>query len=83
LEGVAPEVSGELWRLDADHGNVLKTFDAMGRPAFPSRNQISLLRAAGHLSPPERIKVDDGLLNVTIPSQGLVVIKIGGDRPTR
>ena len=26
----------KLWRLDADHGNVIKTYDAMGRPAFPN-----------------------------------------------
>ena len=36
-------------RLDADHGNVVKAFDAMGRPAAPSRQaRSSELRAAAH-----------------------------------
>jgi xylan 1,4-beta-xylosidase len=82
LDGIAQDVSGKLWRLDADHGNVIKAFDAMGRPAFPSRNQISQLRVAGEPSPPQQIMVKGGALNVTIPPQGLVVIKIGSDRPT-
>ena len=82
LEEVAPKISATIWRLDADHGNVIKTFDAMGRPAFPSRNQISQLRVAGQPFPPQKIMVKDGTLNVTIPPQGLVVIKIGSDRPT-
>jgi xylan 1,4-beta-xylosidase len=47
LDQVAPKMSAQIWRLDADHGNVIKTFDAMGRPAFPSRNQISQLHVAG------------------------------------
>jgi xylan 1,4-beta-xylosidase len=82
LDQVAPKMSAQIWRLDADHGNVIKTFDAMGRPAFPSRNQISQLRVAGQPSPPQKIMVRDGTLNVTIPPQGLVVIKIMSDRPT-
>jgi xylan 1,4-beta-xylosidase len=83
LDQVAPKMSAQIWRLDADHGNVIKTFDAMGRPASPSRNQISQLRVAGQPSPPQKIMVTDGALNVTIPPQGLVVIKIGSDRATR
>jgi xylan 1,4-beta-xylosidase len=82
LDQVAPKMSAQVWRLDANHGNVIKTFDAMGRPAFPSRNQISQLRVAGQPSPPQKIMVTDGTLNVTIPPQGLVVIKIMSDRPT-
>src|SRR5271155_3244230 len=82
LDGVAPNRSAQIWRLDADHGNVIKTFDAMGRPAFPSRDQIAKLRLAGQPSPSEEIMLRNGTLNVTIPPQGLVVIKIGSDQVT-
>jgi xylan 1,4-beta-xylosidase len=80
LDGTAPNASAQMWRLDADHGNVVKTFDAMGRPAFPSREQIARLRLAGQPSPPQEITLSNGTLNVTIPPQGLVVIRIGSDR---
>jgi xylan 1,4-beta-xylosidase len=80
LDGIAPNASAQIWRLDADHGNVIKTFDDMGRPAFPSRDQIARLRLAGQPSPPQKIILKNSTLNVTIPPQGLVVIKIRSDR---
>jgi xylan 1,4-beta-xylosidase len=82
LAGVKPNASAQIWRLDADHGNVIKTYDAMGRPAFPTRDQIVKLRAAGQPSPAERASLNNGSLNIAIPPQGLVLIEIGGDRTT-
>jgi xylan 1,4-beta-xylosidase len=66
----------QIWRLDADHGNVIKTYDAMGRPAFPSRDQITQLRAAGKASPSEQAALSQGTLTIAIPPQGLVLITI-------
>jgi xylan 1,4-beta-xylosidase len=77
LEGISPSASVEIWRLDADHGNVIKTYDAMGRPAFPSRAQITKLRDAGRPSPPESASLKNGTLTITIPPQGLVLIITG------
>jgi xylan 1,4-beta-xylosidase len=76
LDGAPPNASVEIWRLDADHGNVIKTYDAMGRPAFPSRDQIIQLRAAGKPSPPEKATLKNSSLSITIPPQGLVLITI-------
>jgi xylan 1,4-beta-xylosidase len=83
LDGVASSAAAQLWRLDADHGNVVKAFDAMGRPAFPTRDQITQLRKAGEPSPPEQASLKDGSLTVRIPPQGLVLIKINNARVTR
>jgi xylan 1,4-beta-xylosidase len=74
VNGVSKDASVQLWRLDADHGNVIKAFDAMGRPAFPTRDQILQLRAAGQASPPETRLLSNGSLTVTIPPQGLILI---------
>jgi len=76
LEGVASTAPIQIWRLDADHGNVLKTYDAMGRPAFPTRDQIAKLREAGKPSPPESSTLKHGSLTITIPPQGLVLITV-------
>jgi xylan 1,4-beta-xylosidase len=76
LTGVAPNAPLQIWRLDADHGNVIKTYDAMGRPAFPTRDQIVQLRAAGKPSPPQSLALNNGTLTIAIPLQGLVLIRL-------
>lgn len=83
LAGVRPNASVQIWRLDANHGNVIKTYDSMGRPASPTRAQIATLRAAGQPSPAERTSLNNGRLNIAIPPQGLALIEIVGDRAAR
>ena len=67
----------QVLRLDATHGNVVSTFDKMGRPATPTREQIAALRLAARPSPPERASLKTGKLTISVPPQGLVVIIIG------
>jgi xylan 1,4-beta-xylosidase len=76
LTGVAPNAAIQLWRLDADHGNVIKTYDAMGRPAFPTRDQIMQLRTAARPSPPENLALKNNTVTTDIPPQGLVLITV-------
>ncbi len=80
IDGVRKDAAVVVWRLDADHGNVVKTFDAMGRPATPSREQIMQLRAAGAAAPEQKSSLRDGRLTLSIPPQGLVVVKVLGGR---
>ena len=82
LTGVSPNASAQLWRLDADHGNVIKTFDAMGRPAFPTRAQIAQLRTAGKASPSQSLSLKNSTLTISIPPQGLVLIKLPANPTT-
>ncbi|SNS24769.1 xylan 1,4-beta-xylosidase [Granulicella rosea] len=65
-----------LQRLDENHGNVLKAYDAMGRPAFPSLRQLDELHEASQPSTPETLHLTGGRLRVNVPSQGLVVLEI-------
>jgi xylan 1,4-beta-xylosidase len=39
--------------LDRNHGSPVATWEAMGRPSFPTREEQQQLRAAAELSPPE------------------------------
>ena len=77
IEGVKVNAPVKIWRLDADHGNVVKTFDAMGRPADPTREQIAQLQKAGKASPPENGTLKNGRLSIEVPSQGLVLVVVG------
>jgi xylan 1,4-beta-xylosidase len=73
--GAAKTAAVTLFRVDSTHGNVLQAYDAMGRPATPSREQIVALRKAGAPAPPEHTRLSNGTLTVTIPAQGLVLLK--------
>jgi len=78
LKDVPANAAVQIYRLDYDHGNVIKAFDAMGRPPFPSRAQIAQLRAAGKAAPAEHAALSQGTLTITVPSQGLVVVEVPG-----
>ncbi len=74
--GVPADAAVTIERLDQDHGNVVKAFDAMGRPSEPSQEQIAQLRAAGKAAPAERATLKGGVLEIEIPPQGLVLVKL-------
>jgi len=65
-----------VWRLDHEHGNVIAAFNAMGRPAYPSRAQILALRRAGRMAPVEHVRVLGGRFSLEVPPQGLVVVRL-------
>ena len=65
-----------VWRVDRDHNNVLRTFDAMGRPAYPTSIQIAELRLSNTTEPPKVLALRDGSLTVRVPTQGLAVIEV-------
>jgi xylan 1,4-beta-xylosidase len=65
-----------IWRLDHEHGNALRSYAAMDRPTSPTRAQIAELTADGALSTPEEDSLRGNQLELSIPSQGLVVLEI-------
>jgi xylan 1,4-beta-xylosidase len=81
LAGVPANAPIQITRLDADHGNVIKAYDAMGRPPFPTSQQTATIKAAGQAAPPESATLQNGTLTLTIPSQGLVLITTGKTSP--
>jgi xylan 1,4-beta-xylosidase len=77
LQHVPAGASVEIWRVDDDHGNVLKAFNAMGRPPGDlTPQQVATLRAAGAMAAPEHTHLHHGQLNITIPAHGLAVILV-------
>ncbi len=76
LKGMGGGAKASLLRIDDDHGSAIKAFDAMGRPATPSREQIAQLRAAGQQAPAEMRSFKDGRMMVDVPEHGLVVMEI-------
>jgi xylan 1,4-beta-xylosidase len=78
LTHIPANAAVEVLRIDPDHGNVLKAFDAMGRPPGDLMpDQVAKLRAAGAMAPAEHLHLHDGKLQLTVPAQGLAVLLIG------
>ncbi len=71
---------GRVWRLDRDHANTFRAWEAMGRPDDPSTAELDRLRAAGTLTP-EPIAVRAGaaetILSLTLPVHGLALVELG------
>ncbi len=77
LKGVPAGASVEVLRVDEDHGNVLKAFNAMGRPPGAlTQEQIKQLQAAGAMAPAEHLQLSNGHLSLTVPAHGLAVLAV-------
>jgi xylan 1,4-beta-xylosidase len=76
LSGMKSNARAEIQTLDANHGSPLPAYEAMGSPAYPTRDQVEKLRAAAQLAPPEVKRFDHGRLTLRIEPQGLDVIAV-------
>jgi xylan 1,4-beta-xylosidase len=76
IKEIPATATAHVSRLDATHGNVIATYEQMGRPAAPSLEQLQQLRTAAKPSPEQDQVLDHGRLDLDIPAQGLVVIEV-------
>jgi xylan 1,4-beta-xylosidase len=77
LAGLARDAKARVSRVDEAHGDVLRLYEQMGRPTYPSRAQVDALRAAAQPSTPKTVEIRDGALTLTLPVDGLALIEIG------
>lgn len=67
----------QVYRVDEEHGNVLRAYDQMGRPGGSlSPEQVAKLKAAGAMSPAVPAQLHDGRLQITVPARGLAVLVV-------
>jgi xylan 1,4-beta-xylosidase len=78
FKGVSPGARVSIQRVDETHGNPLTTYRAMGSPRYPTQAQVEALNKASTLPSPEERKLDKGVLELTLPVNGLAVIEISG-----
>ena len=65
----------QVTRVDHDHGDIHKEYEAMGSPQYPTPKQIEQLRGAGKLAASETIVVKNDSVVLNIPAEGLVLIE--------
>lgn len=76
FKGVAPGARVTIKRVDETHGNPMPAYRAMGSPRYPTQAQIEALNNASSLPAPELRKLEKGVLDLTLPVNGLAVIEV-------
>ena len=76
--GVSARAAISIQRVDETHGNPMTAYRAMGSPRYPTQAQIKALNAASALPAPEHRKLANGMLELTLPVNGLAVVEITG-----
>ena len=84
LEGLEGPHRFLIHLLDSEHGSPLATWESMGRPDWPTRDEQALLRVAGTLGPPEeRFVRRRGNISATfqLHPRSLVLLEVFGNQP--
>jgi xylan 1,4-beta-xylosidase len=65
-----------VYRLDQTHGSLLAAYSAMGKPAYPTSQQITQLRVAAQIPAPELKSLARGRLTLVLPPHGFALIEL-------
>lgn len=65
-----------IYRLDEQHGDALPAYAAMGKPASPTQQQYTDLKNAAKLAPPEKAKLKNNQITITLPPKALDLIEV-------
>jgi xylan 1,4-beta-xylosidase len=76
FKGIPAHATASIARVDAAHGNPLPAYQSMNSPQYPTRAQVAELNRASALPAPERAKLANGVLQLTLPVNGLAVIEL-------
>ncbi len=77
---LAPDARVSIERVDEDHGNVLRRYEAMGSPAAPTPAQVEQLNRETALAAPQEAKLQGGALELKLTPNALVLVKVSGQR---
>jgi xylan 1,4-beta-xylosidase len=65
-----------LQSVDSDHGNVLKQYAAIGKPIYPTPDQVAQLNRETSLPAPKQSTLRNGVLELELTPNALVLVKI-------
>jgi xylan 1,4-beta-xylosidase len=63
-------------RIDSDHGNTLAVYARMGKPRYPTREQVRQLNRDSAPGTPEAVFLKDGRLQLTVPANGFDLLEL-------
>ena len=72
----APTSQVSVQQLDAEHGNVLEAYKAMGEPIDPTPGQVDKLNEQTALPPASQTRLDSGKITIRLSPNALVLVKV-------
>jgi xylan 1,4-beta-xylosidase len=76
LNHLSSDAQVTIQRVDADHGNVLKAYEAIGKPLDPTPTQVEKLNRESALPAAENMKLQGGQLKLNLTPNSLVLVKV-------
>ena len=76
VKNISSANSARVTIVDKEHGSPLPAWEKMGRPSFPTRDQIAALRKAGALPSSQTMPLKNGSLTLTLQPQALALIEL-------
>lgn len=76
FRGPSNPATARIRVLDAAHGSSLTAWERMGRPRFPTRDEIEALRKAARMPDPEVRTLTGGALTLTLEPHALALIEL-------
>jgi xylan 1,4-beta-xylosidase len=76
FKGVKPDARLSISRVDEGHGNTLALYEKMGKPRYPTQDQIRDLRENSRLPDPAYDVLTDGSYTLQLPVNSLTVIQV-------
>ena len=76
FSGVPPRARASVTIIDSSRGSALPLWERMGRPRYPTQEQLRQLRAAAALPAPARERLSGGAIALTLPSPALALVEI-------
>ena len=78
FKGVAPNARVTVDRVDNEHGNVLPVYAAMGKPVYPTPEQVETMNKKSALPPAEVTALKGGAMTLTLEPNALVLVRVAG-----
>lgn len=76
LNGVSPNTSVSISRVDDTHGNVMPFYRAMGSPGSPTQKQVNELNKHSEPGAPEIRTLEQGKLTLTLGPNALYLLQV-------
>lgn len=76
FNGMVGKHNVTIQNADTAYGRVQAAYEAMGKPQYPTQDQIAKLRQAAQLSLPEKRVLTGNELKITLPPYCLAVVEI-------
>jgi len=79
FKGGAPDARVLVQYADDRHGNTLATYEKMGSPRYPTRNQVQEINRTANLPEPASTRLKNSSLDLTLTPNALVLIELPPD----